>query len=169
VRELASDSLFRPPPGIRVEARRLERPQDGFAVAAMFTAEFEDRARRLQASLEGAAVDYNLNSVPAVHHSLSPKGSGDIALSRPNFIHHAMEELQRSILWLDADMIVRAFPSAIVELARRGTDFAIYNWMADADNDAFLPVAVSWLGEATRERFYRFSLWIPAIADRDSD
>jgi hypothetical protein len=90
VGELASESLFRPLPGARVHARRLERPECGFAVASMFTAEFEDRAARLRETLERAGVDYVLYAVPAVHRSLTAKGSNDIAFAKPNFIHHAM-------------------------------------------------------------------------------
>jgi hypothetical protein len=153
--EMAID--FRPMPDARVHAQRMVRPDIDLIVAAMFTANVRDRAARLRASLETAGLNYALYEVPSVHRSISTKGGDDIAFCKPNFIHHVMQELQRPVLYLDADMVVREFPSKILEIARSGIDLAIYNWFADPAADRYEPVRLPVDGVETKNRFYKFS------------
>ena len=148
---------FRPMPDVRPYARRIDRPDVDFVVAAMFTFDVGDRADRLKASLERTGLNYALYRVPSVHRSISTKGGGDIAFSKPNFIHHVMEEFRRPILYLDADLVVREFPSRILEIARGGSDFAIYNWFADPAADRYESVPIPIDGAETKNRFYKFS------------
>jgi hypothetical protein len=92
-----------------------------------------------------------------VHRSISAKGSDDIAFCKPIFIHRILEEMRRPVLYLDADTVVREFPSRILEFARSGTDFAIYNWFADPATDRYEPVRAEYNGVETNNRFYKFS------------
>ena len=144
---------FCPMPEARLYAQRIDRPDVDFVVAAMFTGNIRDRADRLNASLEKVGLNYMLYHVPSVHRSISTKGGDDIAFCKPNFIHHVMQELQRPILYLDADIVVREFPAKIVEVARGHTNFAIYNWFADPASDRYELVGVPINGVANKDRF----------------
>lgn len=144
-------------PSANSQARRLDRPDAEFVVAAMFTEDIRHIAARLEASLELTNLNYALYQVPSIHRSISTKGNDDIAYCKPNFIHQVMMDLQRPVLYLDADVIVRALPTKILQVARSGADFAIYNWIADLANDAYVPVRVHVNGGQISNRFYQFS------------
>jgi|SRR5271170_3720473 len=148
---------FRPLPEARLHAQRRDRTDVAFVVAAMFTPDMSTRVDRLKASLDTSNLDYALYQVPSVHRSISARGGDDTAFSKPNFIHHALEELRRPVLYLDADMVVRGFPSKIDEIAWSGTDFAIYNWFADPAADRYEAVRLPIDGMETWNRFYKFS------------
>jgi hypothetical protein len=148
---------FRPMPGAHVYAQRIVQSDVRLVAAAMFTASVRDRADRLKASLEKVGLNYALYQVPSVHRGISSKGGDDIAFCKPNFIHHVMQGLQRPVMYLDADIVVREFPSKILEIARSGTDFAIYNWFADPASDRYELVGVPVNGVANKDRFYRFT------------
>jgi hypothetical protein len=130
---------FHPISDIRLDAQRIDRPDIDFVVAAMFTASVRDRADRLKASLESTILNYVLYQVPSVHRSISANGSDDIALCKPNFIHRILEEMRRSVLYLDADTV-------------------IYNWYADPATDRYKPLRAEYDGVETNNRFYKFSL-----------
>jgi hypothetical protein len=110
-----------------------------FIVCAMFTSGFRHRAQRLAASLEKFGLAHSLFEVEEVHRSISVKGEGDLSVSKPRFIRFLLERFCRPVLYVDADMVLRRDPRRIVVLARKGYDFAIYNWLSDPMNDAWRP------------------------------
>jgi hypothetical protein len=126
-------------------------------VVAMFTADMSGRAERLSQSLRRRAVDHRIYQVPTVHRSISAKGADDLAFSQANFIRYILDDLRRPVLYVDADIEFRGPPVELYHLAP-GTDFAIYNWLADtAATDAYQPVAVAANGECLAHRFFKFA------------
>jgi hypothetical protein len=110
-----------------------------FIACAMFTPSYLDGAQRLAGSLEQFGVSHALFMVPTVHRSISAKGEGDLSVSKPRFIRFLLERFGKPVLYLDCDMVLRREPSHITALARKECDFAIYNWLADMQNDAWRP------------------------------
>jgi Nucleotide-diphospho-sugar transferase len=110
-----------------------------FIVAAMFTPSYRPMAERLLASLTRFELAHALFEVPQVHRSISAKGEGDLSVSKPRFIRYLLERFQKPLLYVDADVVFRRPPRQIATLVKKGCDFAIYNWLADAMNDAWRP------------------------------
>lgn len=110
-----------------------------FMVAAMFTPRYRPMGERLLASLERFDIAHALFAVPQVHRSINAKGEGDLSVSKPRFIRYLLERFQKPVLYVDADMVFRRVPRQIASLAKKGCDFAIYNWLADTMNDAWRP------------------------------
>lgn len=110
-----------------------------FIACAMFTPDYQDMAQRLALSLDAFGLDHAIFKVPTVHRSVSIKGEGDLSLAKPRFIRFLLEQFGKPVLYLDCDMVLRREPSQILALARKGYDFAIYNWLADRQNDAWRP------------------------------
>jgi hypothetical protein len=119
--------------------RQAADPDAAFIVSAMFTPDYRHRAQRLAASLDSLKLAYALFEVPTVHRSISAKGEGDLAVSKPRFIRFTLERFAKPVLYVDADMVFRKAPKQIISLAKKGCDFAIYNWLADDTNDAWRP------------------------------
>jgi hypothetical protein len=122
-----------------------------FIVCAMFTKSYLDRAERLLASLENVGLSYAIYEVPTVHRSISPKGTDDLAFCKPRFISWALRQAARPILYVDVDCVFKERPELIWELRDQNMDFAIYNWLFDLMNDAWLPV------EEGQTRYWRFN------------
>jgi hypothetical protein len=110
-----------------------------FIVCAMFTPNYGALARRLTASLDAFGLEHALFQVPGVHRSISARGQGDLSLSKPRFIRFLLERFARPVLYVDCDVVFRKEPKQIASLAKKGCDFAIYNWLADMMNDAWRP------------------------------
>ena len=130
-----------------------------FLVGAMFTAAYADQAERLAASCRRFALPFVLHEVPAVHRSISARGTDDLAYTKANFIRHLLASHRMPILYLDVDCEFLEAPALIDELVAGGCDFAIYNWFADeGPTDCFLAVDLSpGPGEPpVAGRFYRF-------------
>jgi hypothetical protein len=128
-----------------------------FLVAAMFTPGYAERAEALRRSCERFGLPYLLCEVTAIHTSVSMRGTPDPAFAKPNFIRHLLERHRRPVLYLDADCVFRSPPVLVERLLADGTSFAIYNWLADPDNDAFYPVDVRLDGRVIRDRFFDYS------------
>jgi hypothetical protein len=105
----------------------------------MFTPSYLDMAQRLWASLQEFGLSHALFLVPTVHRSVSIKGEGDLSLSKPRFIRFLLERFAKPVLYLDCDTLIRREPKQIAALAHGACDFAIYNWLADIQNDAWRP------------------------------
>ena len=114
-----------------------------FLVASMYTASYADRAERLRASCEELELPYVLQEVPTIHNSISASGSSDPRYTKANFIHSLLSRYGQPILYVDADCVFRSYPTLIDEFLAGGTDFAIFNWAADPDNEAFFPIDAS--------------------------
>jgi hypothetical protein len=135
-----------------------------FLVAAMFTRGYADFAGRLQASCEAFGLPYQLHEVASVHTSISAKGSPDAEFTKPNYIRNLLALHRKPILYVDADCEFRAYPALIDELLAAGTSFAVYNWLADPDNDTFYPVDVRVGGVVIQDRYFVHSHRVSAYA-----
>jgi hypothetical protein len=147
---------FRPFTGAKIYARALDRAVP-FVVASMFTGNLRDSADRLARSINNFALNFVIYEVPAIHRSISPVGSDDLAFCKPNFIHYLLNEYRTPILYVDADVVLREFPEVILGHALQKTTFACYNWLAGDPTDAYRPVRVNVDGTVTKNRFYKFS------------
>ena len=136
-------------------------------VIAMFTRDFESQAIRLCQSLDSFQTPYSIYEVPSVHTSISSRGTGDLEFSKPGFILRAMEMFEMPVLYVDVDMVFRKLPVFVENPAGSATDFAVYNWLADSNNDAWVPVAVEAAsGESSRGRYYAFSHTVDLYDER---
>lgn len=125
-----------------------------FLAAAMYTRDYADRATRLAASCERFNVPYVLHEVPAVHSSISEKGNLDLALTKANFVRFLFTRHRTPILYVDVDCVFCDYPDLIDQLLESGATFAAYNWAADREHDAFVPVDVEIDGNVVRDRYY---------------
>ncbi len=110
-----------------------------FVVCAMLTPDYRGRAERLAASLEAFGLAHAIFEVPQVHRSISAAGGAEPDFSKPRFLRFALELFGKPVLYVDADVIFRKRPEALAALCATDCDFAIYNWLADAMNDALRP------------------------------
>jgi hypothetical protein len=120
-----------------------------FIVCAMFTASYRLKAERLAASLDQLGLAYALFETPQIHRSISGRGSDDLAFAKPRFIADMLKRFGKPVLYVDADVVFRQPPALIATLCAGGADFAVYNWLADAENDAWMPA-----GDAGLWKFY---------------
>jgi hypothetical protein len=130
-----------------------------YVIGAMFTPTYAGKAERLALSCEKFELPYVIHEVPAVHRSISGRGTDDLCYTKPNFIRHLLRTHGKPVLYVDADCEFASEPHLIGELAKSRCDFAIYNWYADEYTDRFVPIALSPLpGQPPVEnRFYRFA------------
>lgn len=143
-----------PFPGIRRYAGG-DAGAAAFTAVAMFTASHRDLAERLRASLDAHGLRYALFEIPRIHRSISRDGVPDPALTKANFIRHALHAFGTPLLYLDADVVVRGDLRRIAALVDAGREFAIYNWLADDCTDCFTPVGN--VDGAPAQSLYAFS------------
>jgi len=84
-----------------------------FLAAAMYTPDYADRATRLAASCERFNVPLVLHEVPAVHRSISEKGSLDSAFTKANFVRSLLARHCKPVLYVDADCVFCDYPDLI--------------------------------------------------------
>jgi hypothetical protein len=130
-----------------------------YVVGAMFTAPYSDKAERLAASCEKFELPYVIHEVPAVHSSISYRGTDDLCYTKANFIRHLLAAHRKPVLYLDADCEFVSRPDLIDELVRSRCDFAIHNGCAEECTDRFHPIELSLrAGEPPiRNRFYLYT------------
>jgi len=133
----------------------------GFVVCAFFTPndhQLERCAVRLANSCERFQLPYSIYCMPGVHRSISMRGGDDLGLTKPNFVAFNLERFPgRDVFYMDADTFFTQRPSALLGLKEAGCEFAVYNWLSDPHNDAYVP-ANRRLGSGERESdFYVFS------------
>jgi hypothetical protein len=128
-----------------------------YVLGGMFTPDYAGRAERLRQSCDALGVPHALFELDAVHTSISPRGRPDPALTKANFIAWLLERYRKPILYLDIDCVVRERLPLVDELVASGVDFAIFNWAAEPDNEAFVPVDVTLDGKVIRDRFFIYS------------
>jgi hypothetical protein len=96
--------------------------------------------------------------VPEIHKSLSPSGTGDLTFTKANFIYfNLMRFPGKNVLCLDVDMFFMDHPDDIVKASESGYDFAVYNWLHDEHNEAYLPVNGKLEAGNRSSDFYVFS------------
>ncbi|MGB6354281.1 MAG: alpha-1,2-fucosyltransferase [Steroidobacteraceae bacterium] len=142
-----------------------ERP--AFMVASLYTPSYRSLAERLAASLNRLGVPFALFEVPTVHRSISAQGTDDPAYTKANFLRFLFDAYSVPVLYVDCDCVLRSEPRLIRCLVEAGTEFAIYNWLADAYTDAFVPVELRGAdGQVVKpaDRFYRFWYSIDAFS-----
>src|SRR6185295_4793658 len=132
-----------------------------FLVVAMYTDSYAEKAARLRTSCERLGLPHELQRVPTVHDSISRKGTRDPAYTKASFVGRLLEQHHRPLLYLDADCEFRSAPVLIGELLAKGTEFAIYNWAADRQTEAYLPAPIA-MGTSdgvsgSGPRFFRFA------------
>ena len=129
-----------------------------YIMGAMFTPNYADKAQRLATSCEKFAVPYAIHEVPAVHRSISSRGTPDLAFTKANFIHHLLDQHKKPVLYVDADCEFLSEPDMLEPMAQSDCDFAVYNWLADEQTDAFAPVEITIAnGPPIKNRFYIFT------------
>jgi hypothetical protein len=127
-----------------------------YVAVAMATQSMLHLAARLRDSLIAHHIEHLIYIVPTIHCSISLKGTPDIAFSKPVFIERCLDEVERPLLYLDADVVLKERPS-FDAFVKDGTDFAIYNFLADSKSDAFAPVSLPFGGRIWKTRFYMLS------------
>lgn len=110
-----------------------------FLVTSIFTKSYQEKAQRLADSLERFNMPYALFEVPAIHRSISSKGSDDIRYCKSHFITWALKHFDKPVLFIDSDCELRQPPDLIRDLTVGKFDFAIYNWFSDLMNDTWVP------------------------------
>ena len=110
-------------------------------VIAMFTADRLAHALRLRESLQRLQLSHALCEIDRIHSTTSVRGSPDSRFAKPSFIQEWIAHTGKPVLYVDADTVFRALPSLIFQAHRRGSQFAIFNWLSGEDNQTWLPVA----------------------------
>jgi len=113
-----------------------------FVVGAMMTAGYASLAERLLQSCEKLGVAAAVFEVATVHRSISCKGTEELACTKANFIHFLLDRYSLPVLYIDVDCYLAQFPNRIPALIGKGVDFAIYNWLTDEANTAYLPIGI---------------------------
>jgi len=132
----------------------------GFAVCAFFTpdARLERCARRLARSCERLDLPYSVSRAPAVHPSISMRGTGDLRFTKPSFIASNLDRLGGSdIAYFDVDTCLVSTPLSLVEARLSECDFAVYNWLSDAHNETYLPANRKIASGERDSEFYVFA------------
>jgi hypothetical protein len=115
-----------------------------FIVCSMFTPnrpEFFQYADRLAKSSEKYKLPYSLYIVPEIHKSLALAGKDDLSFTRTNLIsYNLMRFPDKNIFCLDIDMFFMDYPKTIDKISDSSYDFAVYNWLSDRHNEAYMPI-----------------------------
>jgi hypothetical protein len=132
-----------------------------FVIISMFTPDnlqYYRCADRLAKSCERYQLPCVIYEVPHVHNSISCKGTGDLSFTKANCIRFNMQRFSgKGILYLDVDMFFTDFPEKMSEISRLEYDFAIYNWLNDEHNEAYIPMNMKIEAGNVYSDFYIFS------------
>jgi hypothetical protein len=132
-----------------------------FIICAMFTVGnpiYLKYAKRLAHSCERYELLYSIYQIPAVHKSLHPEGIDNPSFTKANFILYNMIRFPgKNILYLDIDMFFVDYPERIFQISSEDYDFAIYNWLSDEHNEAYMPVTSGIEVGNRHSDFYYFS------------
>ncbi len=127
----------------------------------MFTPSSEkyiQQAKRLAASCEKYQIPYCIYQVSHIHTSISLKGSNDLSFTKANFISFNLNRFpDKGILYLDSDYLFTEYPQTIKDISAQNYDFAVYNWLNDPHNEAYVPVNLKIDPADRQSDFYRFS------------
>jgi len=133
----------------------------GFLVCAFFTPDdqrLERYAVRLANSCERFQLPYSIYCLPGVHRSISMRGGDDLRFTKSNFVAFNLERFPgRDVLYMDADTFFVQRPSVLLGLKEAGCDFAVYNWLSDPHNDAYVPANRKLQSGERESDFYVFS------------
>lgn len=126
----------------REDFRSLDKKK--FIVCAMFTGNnplYLKYAGRLANSCGKYELPYSIYQVPAIHKSMNICGHDDLSFTKAQFIFSNMMRFpDKKILYVDVDMFFVEYPEKIVQISNADYDFAIYNWLSDEHNEAYMPI-----------------------------
>jgi len=115
----------------------------GFVVCVMYTPskpELRIYADRLICSCDRFKLDYSVWEMPSIHWSIHPSGSSDSRCTKANFICENLKRLPgRYVLYMDVDLEFKEKPQVLLDGVKDRVDFAAYNWLADLNNEAYMP------------------------------
>jgi FkbM family methyltransferase len=114
-----------------------------FIICAMFTPhkpKLFQHANRLINSCEKFELPYCIYQVPSIHKSISQHGQDDVTFTKANFILYCLNRFKKNILYMDIDVFLMDYPGVITEISNSDYDFAIYNWISDIHNEAYMPL-----------------------------
>jgi hypothetical protein len=143
--------------------RALSEPSDGspYVVGAMMTPNLTRYGDRLAGSCRAHGQPLALFEVPAVHRSISRKGSDDLRGTKACFINFLLDRYGCPVLYIDVDCCIVQHPERVQTLLTGGIDFAVFNWLAEEHTETYVPVEVphqdGTMPGIVRNRFYRFS------------
>lgn len=141
-----------------------------FIVCALFTPDklqYYRYAERLAISCENYRLPYCIYETPKIHTSINPDGINDLSFTKANFIAFNMKRfLDKNILYVDADILFAEYPDIIIEISNAQYDFAIYNWLHDMHNEAYMPIMKDLEGECKFSEFYVYSHHISFYSDK---
>jgi len=162
--------LSQEPPPVRAVLEPGPDVEDApYVIGAMMTASHARFGARLSDSCRAQSLPLALYEVPAVHRSISVKGTDDLRYTKPSFIRYLLDRFERPVLYLDADCVVVQRPARIDELLAAQVDFAIFNWLAEEHTEAYVRAEVAAPDSPTPRvsggRFYRFSHSIDSMSD----
>ena len=115
----------------------------GFLIVSFFTHNYKSKADLLIDSLSKFNLNYKIFEIPTVHYSKSDKGSEDINYCMPNLIIKMINKYRIPIIFMDCDFVLMEEPKLFYKLKEKCIDFSIYNWLADKDNDGYMPLKVN--------------------------
>jgi hypothetical protein len=146
----------------RIHRENLSLPDSHtFVVISMFTPDnphYYICADRLALSCEKYRLPYSIYEVPHIHSSISRKGIDDLSFTKANLISFNMQRFHgKNILYIDADMSFADYPEKINEVGRLKYDFAVYNWLNDEHNEAYVPINMKIEAGNVYSDFYIFS------------
>lgn len=138
-----------------------------FIVGAMCTPSHKHLGMRLYDSCIKFNIPIVLYIVPEVHRSISVRGGFNLAYTKSFFIRHLLDIYARPVLYIDSDCIVEKPLGFIEEIQFSKADFGIYNWLADNNNETFVPVEDSRILRSAPQggRYYRFSHFNPYCSE----
>ena len=143
--------------------------RSSFIVCAMFTPgniRLLKCAERLARSCVRYELPYSIYQVPEIHKSLSPSGTDDLTFTKANFIYcNLMRFTDRNILCLDVDMVFMEHPDDVAKASESGYDFAVYSWINDEHNEAYLPINGKLDAGNRQSDFYVFSHSVNFLSD----
>ena len=132
-----------------------------FVVCAFFTSdsrELAHRANHLGLSCDKYQIPYSIYNVPSVHHSISENGGDDLTFTKANFINFNLDRFElKGVLYMDVDTFFVDRPDKLFHLQSRNCDLAIYNWLADKHNEAYVPVSLNNDSSDSNSVFFTFS------------
>jgi hypothetical protein len=138
--------------------------KNSFIICSMFTpneSKYYSYADRLAHSCEKLKLPFSIYEVPKLHKSISSNGDYDLAYTKANFIFFNMERFpSKNILYLDVDVLFMEYPSDIDEISKSNYDFAVYNWLNDEHNEAYMPINGKLEVGNPSSEYYVFSHYI---------
>ena len=156
---------------VQIYKEKLPSSSDGFTVCAFITGNnpaYCKYADRLIRSCEKYSMPYTVYSLQEIHKSISKNGTDDLQNTKPSVLLYTMDRFPgTNILYMDADLLFVKYPDCVKDFCANGVDFAVYNWVNDPCNEAYIPAEVDKDKPGDAVQYFRYSHHIPFTSDRD--